>query len=380
MAVRGRDHERILLLRSTLSTKSSSSFFLRSTTLLDLTGHITRESDYYSAYSGSADIWKGIWFKDGMGSCKVAIKVIRANNNRENGQEILNKRLRKEILVWHALEHQHILPLLGLTYDFGRDKPMGMVCPWLDNGNLNGYLDRHAATLTLRDRFRILCDVATGLSYLHSLHVVHGDLTGSNILLDDEGKALLADFGLSNIIVEAYGPSYITSSIGGSVRWAAPEHFRISDGERVSTVTTHGDIYSYGSVVLQVLSGKLPYHHLAKDSEVLITLHRGAHPPRPQEIADEQWAMITRCWAEDPPTRPDIKYISERVQKHYLAQFASTDCEIVPRILDSAQTTHTENVVVLRSTQFLMLAFICVFIMGSFILYHTLMHWLHVYL
>jgi serine/threonine protein kinase len=74
----------------------------------------------------------------------------------------------------------------------------------------------------------------------------------SNILLDDEGKALLADFGLSNIVVEAYGPSYITSSVGGSVRWAAPEHFRIPDGEHVSTVTTHGDIYSYGSVVLQV--------------------------------------------------------------------------------------------------------------------------------
>ena len=74
----------------------------------------------------------------------------------------------------------------------------------------------------------------------------------SNILFDDEGKALLADFGLSNIVVEPFGPSYVTSSIGGSVRWAAPEHFRISDGDRISTVTTHGDIYSYGSVMLQV--------------------------------------------------------------------------------------------------------------------------------
>jgi hypothetical protein len=85
--------------------------------------------------------------------------------------------------VWRALDHQHILPLLGITYDFGRDKPMGMVCPWLDNGNLNGYLDRHGATLALHDRFGIvrsqqcygllganyvpckLCDVAAGLSY-----------------------------------------------------------------------------------------------------------------------------------------------------------------------------------------------------------------------
>jgi Protein tyrosine and serine/threonine kinase len=58
--------------------------------------------------------------------------------------------------VWHALEHENILSLLGITYEFGRDKPMGMVCPWLDNGSLNGYLDKHGATLTLRDRFGIV--------------------------------------------------------------------------------------------------------------------------------------------------------------------------------------------------------------------------------
>jgi serine/threonine protein kinase len=97
---------------------------------------------------------------------------------------------------------------------------------------------------------------------------VHGDLTGvgiilrtfdsythwsyfqSNILIDGDGKAFLADFGWSNIIVD--GPSYVTSSIGGSVRWAAPEHFRLSEGSHASTVTTYSDIYSYGSVMLQV--------------------------------------------------------------------------------------------------------------------------------
>jgi hypothetical protein len=69
--------------------------------------------------------------------------------------------LRKEILIWHALKHENILPLWGITYEFGRDKPMGMVCPWLDNGNLNGYLDKHGATLALRGRLRI---VSTQLS------------------------------------------------------------------------------------------------------------------------------------------------------------------------------------------------------------------------
>ncbi|KIM75199.1 hypothetical protein PILCRDRAFT_681820 [Piloderma croceum F 1598] len=230
----------------------------------------------------------------------------------------MNKRLRKELLVWHKLDHENILPLLGITFDFGRGNPMGMVCPWVENGNLNGYLARHNA-LAEADRFRILCDVAVGLSYLHSRDVVHGDLTGSNILIDDKGKALLADFGLSNVVSETRGPSYVTSSIGGSVRWAAPEIFRFSPDSHVSTVTTHGDVYSYGSVMLQVLSGKLPYHQLRRDSQVLIELYNGLHPPRPPQLADEYWALIRQCWVEDPSARPNIKVLSERVHRGYRA-------------------------------------------------------------
>jgi hypothetical protein len=64
---------KILLLHGALSNKSSSSFTLPST-LLDLTGHITRDSDYYFTYGGSADIWKGIWFKD-TDNCKVRLDI-----------------------------------------------------------------------------------------------------------------------------------------------------------------------------------------------------------------------------------------------------------------------------------------------------------------
>jgi len=106
-------------------------------------------------------------------SPKVAVKVVRANNENENGHEKMNKvcrlrsklspmtahtllqRLRKELLVWHKLDHENILPLLGITFDFGRGNPMGMVCPWVENGNLNGYLGRQEA-LPQADRFRIV--------------------------------------------------------------------------------------------------------------------------------------------------------------------------------------------------------------------------------
>jgi hypothetical protein len=54
------------------------------------------------------------------------------------------------------LKHNNIVPLLGITFDFGPNNPMGMVCPWLENGNLNGYLERRSAALMAWDPFQIV--------------------------------------------------------------------------------------------------------------------------------------------------------------------------------------------------------------------------------
>lgn len=107
---------------------------------------------------------------------------------------------------------------------------------------------------------------------MHSFDVVHGDLTGvsispltfaihlsdssfqSNILIDDEGKARLCDFGLSSIAADFQSTSHLTSTIGGNVRWAAPELYHIYEDDSTPSVTKYSDIYSFGSVMLEVRS------------------------------------------------------------------------------------------------------------------------------
>jgi len=91
-------------------------------------------------------------------------------------------------------------------------------------------------------------------------------------------------------------------------------------------VTTHGDICSFGSVMLQTLSGKLPYHYLRRDAEVLLELTRGLQPSRPSEVADEHWSLISRCWADEPVARPGISDVSQWVRKQYLT-FSSSVLE-----------------------------------------------------
>lgn len=82
--------------------------------------------------------------------------------------------------------------------------------------------------------------------------MVHGDLTGANILVADDGSACLCDFGLSSITAEFQGTSYMTSTMGGNVRWQAPELLLVAEGRMVHKVNTHSDVYSYGSVTLEV--------------------------------------------------------------------------------------------------------------------------------
>ena len=84
----------------------------------------------------------------------------------------------------------------------------------------------------------------------------HVPILQSNVLVLDNGRACLADFGLSTIIIEFIGTSYLTSTIKGNIRWAAAELFEVpeddEEDEAAISLSTECDIYSFGSIALQV--------------------------------------------------------------------------------------------------------------------------------
>jgi serine/threonine protein kinase len=86
------------------------------------------------------------------------------------------------------------------------------------------------------------------------LFITHVLLLQSNVLVHDNGRACLADFGLSTMLLDFIGPSYITSNIRGNIRWAAAELFEAPEEseEEVISLSTECDIYSFGSIFLQV--------------------------------------------------------------------------------------------------------------------------------
>ncbi|KAF7345015.1 putative TKL/TKL-ccin protein kinase [Mycena venus] len=289
------------------------------TMLLDLTGQIRREGSYPQAHGGFADVWKGVW--DRQPDRWVAIKVLRSRLDDPQMERKMNKRLARELGVWKRLDHKHVLKLLGTVSDFGPYD--SMVCPWLEQGSVSKVYGATRGHLVHDGSPTTALEGSQWIYLVHENLIVHGDLTGSNILIDDEGKAKLCDFGLSSIVVEFCGTSSLTSCIGGAVRWAdASLYSLITDGDsdeaaqEPPALTTRSDIYSFGSVTLEILSGRMPYFYIKTDAQVVIEIHKGNKPRRPAQsfVTDAQWAFIQHCWAADPNERPDCVEVGRTIK------------------------------------------------------------------
>ncbi|KAF8183618.1 kinase-like domain-containing protein [Pholiota molesta] len=280
--------------------------------LNDLTGKIRKQRRVGGG--GFADVYLGLWVTDII-STKVAVKQLRSHIYNHADIPKLEKRLRKEMRIWANLDHPNIVSLFGITSDFGNCT--AMVSRWMNQGKLSEYL-KEKGNLNLQERLNICIAIAHGLSYLHSQKVIHGDLTPANILMDSD-VAHLSDFGLSNVIAELQGPSFLTSMVGGSARWIAPELLLATDNT-TPELTMACDVYSFASVACYVVTGILPYEHLKTDIAIILEILKsgGKSPSRQAQselLMDEFWEILTMCWATDRTTRPEIDDVLHRLQQ-----------------------------------------------------------------
>ncbi|OAX31799.1 kinase-like protein [Rhizopogon vinicolor AM-OR11-026] len=293
--------------------------------LVDLTEHITRTNKYCTALGGFGDVWRCV-FQTGADHIMVAVKAIRP---QDGGVD--EKALRRELGTWKRLHHVNILPLLGIARDFG--PYISMVSPWLENGSLTAYLRKYK-DITLSDRLRLLEDITSGLHYLHGVQVVHGDLTPNNVLLNDERSAVLTDFGLSSMLVDQ-GHSYLQRSCAqpGAIRYTAPE--LLNPNSRSIQPDTRSDVYSFGCLTFQVLSGHEPWADIKHEICIIFKVAHGATPQRPanSQISDAHWHLIEQCFTPlgATPPRPSTGEIltfleSELQSKVSIAVISSTEC------------------------------------------------------
>ncbi|KAG2068972.1 kinase-like protein [Suillus decipiens] len=275
--------------------------------LHDLSRYIIKDGDYPVARGGFGEIWKCTFRKD-RSSVKVAVKALHVCAGDQSGEPKMKKmkRIKHELRICASLHHPNILRVFGYTHGFGPF--IAIVSHWAENGNLTIYLEREGAALTLVRRFQLLKDIIAGLQYLHANSVIHGDFTGHNVLIHGDGTTCVADFGLSLMYSEFISVSQAswTSTLKGNIRWMAPELLgEREDGSQVRP-SEQSDIYSFGGIMLQVLTNKVPYYHLTNDAAIILCIAKSQNPSRSRypELAEQYWQLIEQCWSTDPRDRP----------------------------------------------------------------------------
>jgi len=156
------------------------------------------------------------------------------------------------------------------------------------------------------------------LHYLHSRNIVHGDLRGTNIFIDDQWHVRLADFGLAGF-ADATLVTH-TSNNAGSIRWMAPElhNPEIFDLKELRR-TAASDVYAFACVVLEIYTGNYPFSDTPRDGTVILKVMQGQRPIRPmvdtgKTVSDDLWCLIELCWQQAPSDRPQMLSVVERLQ------------------------------------------------------------------
>ncbi|KAK7294752.1 hypothetical protein RJT34_17648 [Clitoria ternatea] len=218
----------------------------------------------------------------------VAIKVF---NLEKKGA---HKSFIAECNALQNIRHRNLVKIFTCcsSVDYNGHEFKALVFEYMSNGSLEEWLHRKLESaevprmLNLEKRLEIIIDVASALYYLHyecEQPIIHCDLKPSNVLLDDDMVAHVSDFGIARILSTLDGNIHkqtSTTGINGTIGYAPPE-YGIS-----SQVSTKGDVYSYGILLLEMLTGKRPTEEMFKDGHNLHNYVKTALSSNVMEIVD----------------------------------------------------------------------------------------------
>ncbi|CUA68736.1 Leucine-rich repeat receptor-like protein kinase PXC2 [Rhizoctonia solani] len=245
-------------------------------------------------YGGSGDVYSGKL----LDSTVVCVKVPRISE--DSFQSARNQvYASREIHTWNKCNHVNVLPLLGLALFRGR---IATLSPWIRNGTLQEYLKKHPDV----DRCRLSTQVCDGVAYLHSIDIIHGDLKGDNVLISDDGNALLTDFGSADIKNRTLTFTQLMDQCGWTMRWGAPELL-----QEIVLPSKESDIYALGMTILEAITGQLPFADKQEMAVMLAVCFNQETPTRPvahipaeSRHGDKLWKLLCECWAHEAEKRP----------------------------------------------------------------------------
>ncbi|KAI9433101.1 hypothetical protein F5148DRAFT_1269391 [Russula earlei] len=210
-----------------------------------------------------SEVYRGTW----RGHI-VAVKVLAETTPR--------KIFVHEVEIWKKLYHPNVLELLGASSATG-DPPWFLVSKYYSRGSvvkfLKGLSDVEATRI---DVLRMIHEVSKGMAYLHKEGVLHGDLKAANILVDDDTRCVISDFGQSEMKSEVYRLSRAPLP-RGTLRWQSPELM-----QGAQALTPEMDVYAFAICCVEILTkGTLPWPLMDDEAVRRLVLTENMRPSLP---------------------------------------------------------------------------------------------------
>jgi serine/threonine protein kinase len=223
---------------------------------------------------------------------RVALKMIRPGIASDPQ---VAARFKREILLGQRVSHPNVCRVhdLGYARSNSGTEALFLTMEFLSGETLAARMKR--GPMSVAESLPLIENMADGLAAAHHVGIVHRDFKSGNVMLvnsSDQTRAVITDFGLARALHEAEEVTALTKpgAIAGSVNYMAPEQIR---GE---AVTQAADLYAFGVVIYEMVTGRVPF---VGDSSLAVALqHLNEVPPSPRKFApdlDASWEAAIRC-------------------------------------------------------------------------------------
>ncbi|PRP88101.1 hypothetical protein PROFUN_04192 [Planoprotostelium fungivorum] len=242
----------------------------------------------------------GVVFRAEWNSEIVAVKQVKTEHISESQM----KDFLSEVGILQQLPpHPNVVLFKAATFPpqpLSLTNSHSMITEFCGGGSLYAYI-RKFPNLSVKEKLRLLAEIARGMRHLHKQNVVHRDLALRNILLSSELEAKVSDFGLSRVN-DTGGDGSTTSSAVGPLKWMSPEAIT----ER--KYSTKSDVFSFGVVVWELFEERDPFPGMTP-VEAAFQVVNGQRLIFTNCQLPWLLRLVEACWDKDPAIRPSFRYI-----------------------------------------------------------------------